>query len=109
MVTTLELMHGTDRTSWSAHIGMCLTDDELAAESYAGAGRSARMIRVTLELSGLHVAEVASYDRDGNVAVGDDGELCDADVVVYGDEDMSGRQHRTWRLMSARALAALTI
>lgn len=95
------------------HRGLCLTDEaDIAAEyaRYGYAGSEARLVyAITVDLDNLTVAEVDGYDRDENWAPGDDHQYADADVIVYTDETIGGNAHTTWRLMSAAALAAVTI
>ena len=61
---------------------------------------------------GLSVLEVKDYDRERNTAPGDDDldeyEDAGVDVLVYQDESPDGREHETIRLVSPRAVAALT-
>lgn len=104
------MYHGA-HTRFTAHIGLCLTDDDDAARCYATQGAAGELATVDVDMSALTVVEVEGYDRDENRAVGDDDEaVANADVIVFDDEDPSGwRQHRTWRLMSQRAVDAMTI
>lgn len=97
------MYHGA-HTRFALHIGLCLTDDASSASTYAANGQVATL---DLDFSGLVVKEAAGYDRESDVAPGDDGATAAADVLVYDDEDAHGRCHRTWRIMSAKALAAL--
>ena len=107
------LLHGSKRTA-IPHIGLCLTDSKRSAGSYAvqaaGMYGDAIVTVVEVDFTDLEVVEVASFDRDDNRAVGDDGEPGEGvDVIVYEDEDYHGQQHTTWRLVSDRALAAVRI
>ena len=107
METTL--FHGTHLTALTAHAGQCWTDDEIAATTYADSGRGA-LYQVVVDLSTLNVLTVADYDRNADDAPGDRRAslaahvASGADVVVYQDEDESGRTHETVRLVSARAV-----
>lgn len=105
------MFHGAHR-SFASHLGLCLTDDEDVARTYGSRGELAT---VSLDLSSLTVVEVAGYDRETNEAPGDRESdraalvAAGADVLVFDDEDERGRSHRTWRLVSERAIAALVV
>lgn len=99
------MYHGTLR-DFAGHVGLCLTDSSERARSYANGGNIAKL---DIRMAGLRVVEVECYDRDSDVAPGDDGDIRDADVIVYDDEDRHGQPHRTWRLMSAAAIAAVDV
>lgn len=99
--------HGA-HTRFAIHPGLCITDDRDAAEVYASF--RGEIATLEIDLSGLRVVEVAGYDHDSNTAAGDDGATVDgADVLVFGDADERGRQHRTWRLMTAAAVARVVV
>jgi hypothetical protein len=89
---------------------MCLTDDRDVAESYA---KGNVLAEVSLDLGSLNVVRVDGYDRVSNRAPGDRASEIKAyalqgiDVILYSDEDESGRAHETWRLVSERAAQAL--
>lgn len=106
----MEMAHGTT-TEFTPHIGLCLTDDDTAAADYAiydahdDGDPVIHWIHLTLD--GLTVAEIDGYDPTGNVAPGDRDELDGADVVVFDDETVRGRVHRTWRLITPAAVAAI--
>jgi hypothetical protein len=101
-----ETMYHGNGDELALHEGLCLTDDARIAAEYAyGDGGVVHTIEV--DLTGLAVCEVEGYDRSENSAPGDDLTQWDADVIVYTDETINGRPHRTWRLMSAAALAAV--
>lgn len=95
------------------HEGMCLTDDRGVAEVYAGYDED-RVFAVEIDLTALTVEECPGYDRDENEAPADDDDYRAAkaaegiDVLVYTDEDEQGRQHTCWRLISEKALAAVS-
>jgi hypothetical protein len=88
----------------SAHLGLCLTDDDRVAERYAG--RNGIVYTADIDLDELDVVEVDGYDRDSDIAPGDLAEEYECDVIVFDDEDESGRWHRTWRLVSQKAVDA---
>ena len=104
----MELFHSTNKANFTLHIGQCYTDWDEAAMRYTdGEGLLAL---VEIDLDELNVVEVEGYDRDENEAPGDHGtDFGDIDVIVYEDEDPHGREHTTWRIVSARALAAIKI
>lgn len=103
------MYHGKDG-DLVLHEGICFTDDEDIAANYAvylSAGTAVHV--VAIDLSGLSVVEVDGYDRDENVAPGDGGDTYGADVIIFDDEAVNGQAHRTWRLMTPAALAAVTV
>lgn len=99
------MYHGA-HTRFSVHQGLCLTDDAMAAGHYACEGEVATM---DVDLSGLRLVEIDGYDPETNTAPGDDGNDHGADVLIYADSDPNGWTHRTWRLMSAAAVARITV
>lgn len=105
-------MHHGAHTRFALHLGLCVTDDEDVARVYGGKGELAT---VSVALDGLTVVEVPGYDRETDEAPGDRAAdraaiaATGADVLVFDDEDARGRSHRTWRLVSDRALAAVTV
>lgn len=98
----MKLYHGTHtgRIDHAAHLGLCLTDDLEIATRYAGT--KGTVFAADVDVS--DAVEVAGYDHDSNTAPGDELEDCGADVITFGDEDECGRQHQTYRLMSAAAV-----
>lgn len=102
------------------HIGLCLTPGDEAAADYAryaslGDGRG-RIHRLELNWDGLTVVELdEGHDWDSNTAPGDGGEEYRdeagnlADVIVFTDATAYGRRHETIRLMTDKALAAVTV
>lgn len=104
------LYHGA-HTAYALHIGQCYTDCRDSANDYRqGAGVLAA---IEIDLDGLTVVEVAGYDHDSDEAPGDRNpavlaEELGADVVVYSDETVMARQHQTWRLLTQRALDAIS-
>jgi hypothetical protein len=108
---TETLYHGSHRGTFVAHEGLCLTDDQDVAETYAANGST---FAVTIGLDALTVEECAGYDHDENDAPADGFAFRAAaaargvDVLVYDDEDEQGRAHACYRVISARALEMLT-
>lgn len=99
--------HSSDNT---VRLGMCWTDDESVAAAYACGGSVVTISESVL--ADLVVVEAPAYDRAENFAQGDDAATLAAwgavaDVITYDDEDERGRSHRTWRLVSDRAVAAV--
>ena len=102
----MKLYHGA-HTAYTVHIGQCYTDDKDCAKAYADGGQLAT---VEINTDGLSVVEVAAYDRDEDFAYGDDRRNpIGCDVAVYDDEDIHGNALVTYRLMTAAALAAVTV
>jgi len=101
----MQVFHGSHAGTQEAFVGICLTE---AAEVAYGYGRKAIMAG-DLDLEGLTVLDVDGYDRDDNVAPGDDGDSMGADVLVFEDEDECGATHTTYRLMTERAVKALRV
>ena len=95
--------HGGSLTA--AYVGLCLTNDETAAENYAEQnGEGCRVYEVVIG-SGLNVVDV-EYDYDGCEPILNG---VTADVAEYLDCDEQGRTHRTWMLLTDAAVAATTI
>lgn len=95
--------HGGSLTA--AYVGLCLTNDETAAENYASQnGEDCRVYELVIA-AGLTIADV-EYDYDGCEPILTD---VTADVVEYLDCDEQGRTHRTWMLLTPAAVAATTI
>jgi hypothetical protein len=92
--------------------GSFWTDDREAASRYGG--RSPLLAEVRLDLSGLVVVGVPPYDHDTDTGPLDtDRERqvlasTGVDVATYDDEDVTGRPHRTFVLLSKKAVAAAT-
>jgi len=99
------MYHGA-HTAYVPHVGICLAYEIGTAGHYAG--RAGYVAAVTVDTAGLTVREVGSYDRGADAAPGDDGDTMGADVLVYTDEDPHGHAHQTMRIMTPRALAAMT-
>jgi hypothetical protein len=107
-----KLYHGSRKTP-VLHVGICLTPDQVAAVSYIQLGDTSaeRIATVQLDWSDLTVEDVADYDRETDTTPADymvEG-WTGADVIEYMDEAPGGYQHRTYRLMTARAVAAARI
>ena len=104
--------HGTHRNEMVPHEGLCLTASEDVAARYAGMSGSVYAVRI--DTASLNVVEVPGYDHDTNEAPADDEGYRaaraaeGADVLRYEDEDDTGRVHVCYRLISERALAAIT-
>ena len=111
----MTLYHGA-HTRFALHVGQCWTPCERAAQAYADG--SGIVVEAELDLDGLDVWECEGYDRDADNAPGDslasleEWDLPTAgsiDVIIFDDEDMYGRPHKTYRLMSELAVARLTV
>lgn len=105
-------MHHGTRRKFARHIGLCLTDDESSAAAY---GQGGEVVTVEIDLSSLVVERVADFRVDDVTADGDAVESIEryaargVDVLRYEDQDPAGRTHTTWRLVSARALASVSV
>ena len=103
----MQLFHGA-HTQFNLHLGQCFCREEEVARVYATSRGT--VTEINLDLSDLTVVEVEGYDRDADYSIGDKGsEIVNADVIEFIDEDARGTQHRTWRLMSPKALAAVVV
>jgi len=99
----MTLYHGTRKQDLPLHLGLCLTPDETAAEHYGS-----NVFELDVDFGGLRVIKVATGDRDNQDYAGDrDLSSYDADLIVYADEDTHGRQHETYRIVTAAALDAV--
>lgn len=106
----MNLIHCTHAHSWRPYEGACFT--RIPYPSY---GRYA--IEVTIYIDGLVIleVEVSREDRDDNNWPGDRASVRAAyaaagvDVLVYQDEDTWGHPHRTWRIVSDRAVASCAV
>lgn len=103
------LIHSSRSNAVTAHIGFCATES-----AYARYGRNRYTVSIP---AGLEIRAIAS-DRariDANDWPGDTAEECaeyaaqGIDVISYEDMDEGGRQHTTWRLVSERAVATVSI
>jgi hypothetical protein len=113
---TVTMFHG-NADELALHPGLCLADDD-AARDYAGYASSSegRVHEVELDLDVLTIVELEQgHDWDSNTAPGDGGEEYRdesgnlADIIVFADGTACGRRHETWRLMTGKALGALTV
>lgn len=105
----LTLAHGS-HDHIVLHPGLCLADDDTAAVYARTAGGDEIVTTVTLDLASVTVRKLAGgYDTDSNTAPGDKGEDYGVDVIIFADADVNGREHTTYRLMTARALAAVSV
>jgi hypothetical protein len=106
------LHHTTHHADWTPHVGACLSTAPLCYGR--GRGDAHGTVAVELDLAGLDVEHVDMTSpewralRDEQVYPGDsdDPHVYGADVLVYADEDESGKQHLTYRLMTERAVEA---
>jgi hypothetical protein len=113
IVMTMTMFHGTSSAGLPLHEGLCLAEDDERAWDYARCafGDIRYVHRAELDLDGLTVLELdEGYQRDGNVAPADldPAGFPGTDVIVFDDETPHGRYHVTYRLLTSRALAALT-
>jgi len=105
--------HGNHESAVVLHPGLCLTESDDAVREYGRPGYHrpgwVHTLELDLDALGLIIVAMDGYDHDANVAPGDDGDYCGADVLVYDDETDTGRRHGTYRLMTPAALAAVTV
>ena len=94
--------HGTSDANLAPYVGLCITDDILAAEHYADQNGGAEVLAFDIDTTNLVVVDV-EYDYDGCEPILDGVE---ADVAEYLDCDEQGRTHRTWMLLTKAAVAA---
>lgn len=99
--------HGSHNLNVTLHNGICLTDDEDVARTYAG--YDGHVLAIEVDEHSLNILDCEGYDHDENTAPGDDGDSRGADALRYEDEDEMGREHMTLRLMSEYALSAAKI
>lgn len=111
----MQLFHGS-RSKFTAHVGICLTDDRSAAADYAqGMGACGDVTTVNLSFAGLRVLKARRFDEGSRDACGDTTAEIAAlqkrrvDVVEFEDEAPGGRRHMTWRVITKKALKALTV
>jgi len=108
----MRMYHGGNTTT--AHQGLCLTDDYDVAVGYAVDKNAATtVIEFEVDWDAITVGEADRFDDNGNgdwIAVGDDdSDIADTDLIGFDDQGMRCETHRTWRLMSAAAVAAVTM
>lgn len=106
----MNFYHGSD-SELQVHIGLCLTQDELAAANYGEI-----VTKVSIDLNGLVVRNVDHLvDRDNMNYPGDNAKSIASlqadgiDVIEFTDEDERGRSHDTYRLVSQKAVDAVII
>lgn len=103
------LYRGSHSGTCTPREGQCWTDDDGAAETYAAGGL---VVSVDVALSELVVERCAGYDWNANETPADDYSFRleaasrGVDVLLYDDADENGREHRCYRLVSDRAIAA---
>lgn len=108
---TNEMYHGSHKGAMTLHLGLCLTDCPAIAGSYAGKGK---VFSIRVNADGLTIRKIDGYDRNIDTAPGDSDESLAAlaaegvDIVIFSDEDNRGRAHDTYRIVSDRALSALS-
>ena len=93
------------------HIGLCLTDQQDAAEGYVERF-GGYITEVCLDFEGLSVREFGADEIDGDVgAPGDAGSAgtYGVDIRIYPDGNEWGDAHETVRLASDAAVAATTV
>ena len=96
------VLHGTTG-EFTAHIGLCLTDDAEAANRYAARStRRGTVYTIDIDMRGLRVGRVeVGFDESG--APGDSSEECAEyaeegfDLIKFED-DAYGHSHTTWRM-----------
>lgn len=112
----MRLYHGTHHEDLPRHPGLCLTPDFAAASEYARVRDGEWVHEVVVDLTGMVVEEVEidlRTCREADHFPGDTAaELAEfaargVDLIAYDDCCLT-RAHRTYRIVSERALAALT-
>lgn len=104
------LYHGTTRTEFPRHIGVCLCETAKTAQAYAG--EDGTVFAVTIDEDSISWDRAAGYDRDSNTAPADRNPAdlaaeLGVDAVWYADEDINGRGHDTLRLLTTDAVNAI--
>jgi len=102
------LYFGTDSKKLGLDEGICLTDDPDIASNYIKMSNG-HIYKVKIPLDKLNILEWEPYDRDENWHDSDDPEWRrikskDYDIVHYEDEDIYGKEHETWRILSYDAV-----
>jgi len=103
----MNLYHGSIQP-FSAHVGLCLTDDDVAAEEYISRW-GGFLTKVFLNADDLLIMDLDAAEYPDH-APGDAGTAADypADVISYADGN-EFREHHTWRVASEAAVAALSV
>jgi len=105
------LYHGAHSKLTIGHEGQCFTDDLNVAQTFARSNGS--IISVELDDGALVVEWCDGYDHDTDDCPADHADFRAAaaargvDVLCYDDEDEQGRELTCWRIVSARAIAAV--
>jgi hypothetical protein len=112
----MRLYHGTHHEDLPLHPGLSLTPDFSAAREYARVRGGEWIHEVTIDLEGLTLEEVevdVRECRDSDCWPGDSAREVaglaarGVDVIVF-DDVCHAAAHRTYRIISQRALAAIT-
>lgn len=109
-MTTRTMFHGTSRSEFPCHAGLCLCETAKVARDYAG--EDGIVYAVTIDEDALSWDRIDGYDRDTDTAPADRAPAAlaaelDVDAVWYADETITGRAHDTLRLLTTEALAAI--
>lgn len=114
----LTMYHGTRRSEFPRHEGLCLAETAAVAREYgigsASDDEGVTVYRVTLDDDALSWEHLGAWDRDNAIAPGDTAKSRAALVAEHGvcsvwytDETPRGRAHETLRLLNAEALDAI--
>jgi len=108
----MELYHGA-HTKFKKHMGQWWTTSLSSAQSYADKyGKNKGVVsEATIDPDGLKVLDAGRYDRDADVSPGD-GDIRNFrgwDLVQVEDEDVRGRPHDAYRIVSKNALRRLQV
>jgi len=104
----MKLYHGT-HNDFELHMRQCFSDSEGTASFYGAMGT---VTEINLDLAGLVVVELGGNWNAGTmdeIPGNDEAVEYDADVIIFEDEDETGRISDTYRLMTAKAIAAVEI
>jgi hypothetical protein len=108
--------HGTHHSDLPIHAGLCLTPSEDAAADYGSNVHS-----VEIDLGGLNVERLWFSDEEIRQMRDDNEWPCDrdsqiaeyvargVDAIIFDDASGNGAEHKTLRLLSDRALAAVAV
>lgn len=103
--------HTSPAAIWAPHVGACLME----TDGYARYGAFRHSVAIQLDGLTVRRVEVSREDIDANNWPGDTAVSLAAlaadgvDIVEYDDMDECGRQHTTWRLVTAAAVAASSV